>query len=150
VRQLAWSLIPLGIIAGLAVGYLVRGQQVKTEVTTVVQIQTVAPPPPGTNTMTVTLQGAQGICLTTDTDHSNVTGDTFTLRAESNGLNEGTILAVSDDQALDDQGCDLVIHYSVSPDLGFFYVHDDTHSGRWGPFDSHKMKTNGWRLRLYY
>jgi len=128
----------------------VRGQQIKTVVTTVVQVQTVAPPPPATKHLTAIVTGPNGSCLSADTAHTGEDGHTFTLRGESNGLNDGTLFAIADNLAMDGSGCDLDIHFSLSPNLGFFYVHDDTSTVTWGPFDSHKLRSYGYLLRLNF
>jgi hypothetical protein len=151
VKSALWALIPTALVAGIVGGLIIRGQQVKTVTTTVVQIQTVAPPPPATKHLTAYIEADNsGSCLTANTDYSNLGQDTWTLRDESNGLNSGSVLATEDGAEMDSQGCYLLVHFSLSPNLGFFYVHDDSKDDVWGPFDSHKLKTSNYQLRLWF
>lgn len=115
--------------------------------TTVVQIQTVAPPPPATKTLTATVLGPGGACLSAN--DAQYEPDTYTLRSPGNGLTSGSVLAVSDGAAMDSQNCDLVLTFRVSPDLGFFDVVDEQQGESWGPFDSRKLASYAYRLRLF-
>jgi hypothetical protein len=93
--------------------------------------------------MTAVIEGPKGACLT-----QPLTGHTFSLRGQSNGLNEGDILALDKAAAPDDRGCMLGVLFSINPSLGFFYVRDEATGTVWGPFDSHNLLSDSWRLRL--
>lgn len=145
-RRVAWSLLPVALVAGFAVGYVVRGQRVRTTISTLVQIQTVAPPPPATKTLTATVTGPGGACLATN--DVQYEPDTYTLRSPGNGLTSGSVLAVANGTSMDAQGCNLVVTFSVSPSLGFFDVVDEQQGESWGPFDSRALARYSYRLRL--
>jgi hypothetical protein len=132
------------LAAGLAIGYFARGQVVHTRTATVVQIVTTAAPPPPTQTLTAIIQGPNGGCLGKD-----LTTHTFSLRSQSNGFNEGNILALSKTASTGPQGCIYTLTFSINPSLGFFYVYDELLGTKWGPFDSQAMAARGWLVRLY-
>jgi hypothetical protein len=125
----------------------VRGLHPKTTTTTVVQIQTVAPPPPVSRELTAILQGQDGTCLSA-TSHADMTSDTFTLRRPGNGLTNGDVIGVADGSQMDDTGCNLSVTFGISPSLGFFVVSDDNSGSAWGPFDSHQLAKREWTVRL--
>ncbi len=142
-RRLGWGLVPIALAGGVAIGFLARAERTKT--VTVVQIQTQAPPPPATHRLTAIVEGANGVCLQSN---QQLGSDTFTLRRPGNGLTDGEVVGVASSSGMDNAGCDLLIAFSTSPDLGFFVVSDDTKGSTWGPFDSHQLAGRGWTVRL--
>jgi hypothetical protein len=146
VQKLAWSLLPVALVAGAVLGYFGRGQQTKT--TTVVQVQTVAAPPPATHVLTAVVQGGDGQCLTAAHPETDYTSHAWTLRRPGNGLTEGDVVGVSEREEFDDSSCNLDVTFKISPKLGFFMVRDDSGSASWGPFDSQQMSNRGWTVRL--
>jgi hypothetical protein len=143
VRKLVWGLVPIALAAGAVGGFLARAERTKT--VTVVQIETQAPPPPATHSLTAIIQGANGACLPST---KLLTTDTFLLRRPSNGLTEGDVVGVASSSAMDGGRCYLVVNFSTSVNLGFFVVNDFTTSSTWGPFDSRQVAQGGWTMRL--
>jgi hypothetical protein len=138
-----WVLVPVALAAGGVIGFLARPERTKT--TTVVQIQTQAPPPPATRELVARIQGSEGGCLLSD---QIFTTDTFTLRRPGNGLTEGDVVGVAESMSMDSTQCYLNVTFSISPELGFFSVHDDNKGFHWGPFDSKQMERRDWTLAL--
>lgn len=146
-QKLAWVLVPVALIGGAALGFLARGAQTKT--VTVVQIETTQAPPPATHKLTAVVRAKDGSCLSSDTNYSDVMQHAFVLRRPSNGISDGDVVAVAQEMTYDTAGCDLDVVFKISPNLGFFVVHDDSGSGgSWGPFDSSQMGGRGWSLLL--
>lgn len=147
-KRYVWTLIPVALAAGLAIGFFGRGQRTKT--TTVVQIQTQAPPPPANHTLTAEVQGPNGTCLSALSSSNQPTNDTFTLRRPGNGLTSGEVVGVADSASMDEAGCNLDVQFRVGADLGFFVVADDNKGSSWGPFDSRSLEKRQWLVRLNY
>jgi hypothetical protein len=147
-RRFVWTLIPVALAVGLAIGFFVRGRQTKT--TTVVQIQTQAAPPPATHAFTAEVQGPNGTCLSTVSQTNQPTNDTFTLRRPGNGFTNGDVVGVAESQSMDGGQCNLDVEFLLSPNLGFFVVSDDTKGNSWGPFDSHSLASRQWLVQLTY
>lgn len=145
VRRLVWTLIPVALIGGLALGFLARGARTKT--VTVVQIETTQPPPPATHGLDVTVEPKGGGCITTDSNYTGLSRHTWVLRRPSNGISEGDVVAVA--QSAGYAACNLSLVFKINPNLGFFVVDDEEGSGgSWGPFDSHQLAARHWSLLL--
>ena len=129
------------LIAGAVGGYVVRG----TQTATVVQVQTVAPPPPATHSLTAHIGETGGGCMVAD-----LSADTFILRRPGNGLTEGDVVGVAEDKTPVESGCALQVTFLVSADTGFFVVTDETKSVHWGPYDSRTLEAHGWAMNLTY
>jgi hypothetical protein len=145
VQKVAWSLLPLALLGGAVLGYFGRGQQTKT--TTVVQVQTVAAPPPATHLLRAFVQGTNGQCVTAVTS-DDLSTHAWTLRRPGNGLTDGDVVAVAQTDAMDTSGCNFDVTFKISPKLGFFMVSDDSKGNSLGPFDSQQMAAQGWAVRL--
>jgi hypothetical protein len=144
VRPLGYVLIPIALVAGVALGFVARNARTKT--VTVVQIETTQAPPPATRILAVTVEPKGGGCITTDTNYSSLNNDTWTLRRPSNGISAGDVVAVA--QSAGYAACNLSVVFKISPNLGFFTVADEQTSDSWGPFDSHQLATRKWSLVL--
>jgi hypothetical protein len=140
-----YTLIPLALIGGAALGFLARGSQTKT--VTVIQIETTQAPPPATHVLDVTVQPKGGGCLTTDPAYANtnIAQHGWTLRRPGNGSSEGDVVAVAESAGY--AACNLSLVFKINPNLGFFVVNDEE-GGQWGPFDSHQLASRKWSLVL--
>ena len=146
VQKVAWTLLPIALLGGAVAGYFGRGTQTKT--TTVVQIQTVAAPPPATHVLTAIVQGSNGGCLTAASPDTDYTTHAWTLRRPGNGVTNGDVVGVAEISNSTHSTADIDITFKIAPSLGFFTVSDDSTSDSWGPFDSHQMAAHGWIVRL--
>lgn len=151
-RRIGVLLLSLGLVVGAAAGYVGAKSTLHAGTTTAVEVRTVTPPSPAVRRLVVTLRPEQ------DTS-CDILSEQFDLRSDS-----GRLLAIPDSshQAIAAAGvpaCELVLRFSLSPDLGFFYVTDNnfplgvnpalcTSVPRYGPYDSHRIPERGGRLFL--
>jgi hypothetical protein len=154
-RKVTWSLLPLLLIAGAALGYFVKSSKTKT--VTVVEIQTVEKPPLATQALTakVSIEGttydAQGNCQLPSAGFTGLpaSSDSWDLRRPGNDGSSGDVIGVSN--GAEDAGCGaLTVKFRINPKAGFFVVYDENVGVHWGPFDSAALSSDGWRLNLTY
>lgn len=148
-RVVPWVLIPFALVAGAGASWFARGA--RTSTVTIVQVQTVAPPPTATKTLTAIVQGHGGAsCLTASATGQEMVSHAFVLRRPGNGLTDGDVVGVAEDSSLDAALCNLVLTFRISPNVGFFSVHDATSGIQWGPFDPQQLAARAWTVRLDY
>ena len=140
-RRATWSLLPLILVAGAALGYFVKS--LKMKMVTVVEIQTVEKPPPATHAFTanVSIDGAtydtSGDCQLPSAGFNGLpaSSDSWDLRRPGNDGSTGDVIGISN--GAENVSCGvLTVKFHINPKTGFFVVYDENVGVHWGPFDS--------------
>jgi hypothetical protein len=151
-RWLGWSLLPVVLVGGAALGFFARSERTKT--TTVVVTRTATQPSPTVNhrlSADVSIVGAaidsRGTCQVPTGVSAR---DIWDLRRPGGAVSEGNVVAVATSTHNGPKCGEITVTFRVSPRLGFFVVFNENASVHWGPFDSSALPADAWRVHLSY
>ena len=151
-RWLGWSLLPVVLVGGAALGFFARSERTKT--TTVVVTRTTTRPSSTTAHLLSADVSVVGAALDASGTCQVPTGvsasDIWDLRRPGSAISEGNVVAVATSSHKGPKCGEITVKFRVSPRLGFFVVFNENASVHWGPFDSAALPADAWRVHLSF
>lgn len=152
-RWLGWSLLPVVLVGGAALGFFARSERTKTTTVVITRTTTTQPSPTTAHTLSadVSIVGAAINAVGTCRVPTGIGAtDIWDLRRPGGGGSEGNVVAVATSSHKGPKCGEITVKFRVRPRLGFFVVFDENASVHWGPFDASALPADAWRVHLSF